>query len=100
MHHSYLGTGCREVVVTELWVIELVLGVTVKSGELLQMHAVKIVVVFSGTNAAIRRMGHLEPVSGHQSTWQFDQILKALLTNGIATEIHWVPGHCAICRKY
>jgi hypothetical protein len=73
MHHSYLGTGCREVVVTELWVIELVLGVTVKRGELLQMHAVKIVVVLA---EPLLQFDEWDTLSLFQGTNQHGRLIK------------------------
>jgi hypothetical protein len=62
--HSYLGTEHMEVFDSELWAIGLALGETVKRRETLQRHGVKTVAVFSDSQAAIRRMAHLEPGPG------------------------------------
>jgi len=93
---SYLGTGRMEVFDAELWAIGLALGETIKKRETLQRHGVKTVAVFSESQAAIRRTAHLEPGLGQRLARRINRSAQALLAHGIATEIHWVPGHSGI----
>jgi len=93
---SYLGTGRMEVFDAELWAIGLALDVTIEKRETLQKHGVKTVAVFSDSQAAIRRMAHLEPGPGQRLARRINRRAQALLAHGIATEIHWVPGHSGI----
>ena len=93
---SYLGTGRMQVFDAELWAIGLALGETVKRSERLQEHGVKTGAVFSDSQAAIRRMAHLEPGQGQRLARRINRRARALLAHGIATEIHWVPGHSGI----
>ena len=68
----------------------------IEKSEKLQEHIVKMVAVFSDSQAAIRRMVHLEPGPGQRLARQFNRRAWNLLSHGIATEIHWVPGHSSI----
>ena len=95
-HRSYLGTGRMEVFDAELWAIGLALGETVKRRKRLQQHGVKTVAVFSDSQAAIRRAAHLEPGPGQRLARRINRRARNLLAHGIATEIHWVPGHSGI----
>jgi len=54
------------------------------------------IVVFSDSQAAIRRTAHLEPGPGQRVARRINRRAQALLAHGIATEIHWVPGHSGI----
>jgi len=93
---SYLGTGRMEVFDAELWAIGLALGETVKRRERLQEHGAKTVAVFSDSQAATRRAAHLEPGPGQRLARRINSRARNLLAHGIATEIHWVPGHSSI----
>jgi len=90
---SYLGTGRMEVFDAELWAIGLALGETVKRRERLQEHGVKTVAVISDSKAAIRRTAHIEPGLGQRLESRINRRAQAPPAHGIATEIHWVPGH-------
>jgi hypothetical protein len=85
-----------EVFDAELWAIGLAREVTIERRETLQRHGVKTVTVFSNSQAAIRRTAHLEPGPGQRLARRINQRAPALLAHGIATEIHWVPGHSGI----
>jgi ribonuclease HI len=85
-----------EVFDAELWAIGLALGETVKRRERLQEHGVKTVAVLSDSQAAIRRTAHLEPGPGQRLARRINRSARDLLTHGIATDIHWVLGHCGI----
>jgi len=90
---SFLGTGRMEVFDAELWAIGLALGETIEKRETLQRHGVKTVAIFSASQTAIRRASQLEPGLGQRLARRINRRARALLTHGIATEIHWVPGH-------
>jgi len=85
-----------EVFNAELWAIVLEVRETVKRRETLQQHGVKSVAVFSESQAAIRRVSHLEPGPGQRLARRNRRMGLNLLAHGIATEIHWVPGHPSI----
>jgi len=59
-YSGYLGTGRMEVFDAELWEIGLAFGETVKRRKTLQRHGVKMVAVFSDSQAAIQRTAHLD----------------------------------------
>jgi len=67
--------------------------VAIKNSETLQKHAVKMMAVFSDSQAAIGCTAHLEPGPGQRLARQISRRAQSLLAHGIATEIHWVPGH-------
>ena len=52
--HSLLGTRRMEVFDGELWAIGLVLDAVIEQRETLQMHGVRIVAVFSDSQARIQ----------------------------------------------
>ena len=81
-----------EVFDAELWAIGLTLDVTIEKRESLQSHGVKMMVIFSNWQTAIRRAAHLEPGPGQRLARRINRRTQALLAHGIATEIHWVPG--------
>src|SRR5258707_1107393 len=85
-----------EVFDTDLWVIGLALDVAIKKTETLHMHGVKIVAVFSDTQAAIRRVAHREPGPVQQLARRIKRTAQSLFAHGIATENHWVPDHSGI----
>jgi len=87
-HKTYLNA--------ELWAIGLALDETIKKRETLQRQGVNTVAVFSDSQAAIRRMAHLQPGPGQRVARRINRRAQALLAHGIATEIHWVPGHSGI----
>jgi hypothetical protein len=60
------------------------------------MHGVKMVAVFSDSQAAIRRAAHLEPGPGQRLVRRINRRAWSLLAHHIATEIHWVPEHSGI----
>jgi len=93
---SFLGTGRMEVFDAELWGIGLALDVAIEQRETLQKHGVKTVAVFSDSQATIRRVAHLEPGPGQRLARPINRRARSLLGHGIATEIHWVPGHSGI----
>jgi len=98
-HHSYLGTERMEVFDAELWVIGPLLQGTVKIRERLQMHRLKPVAVFSGSQAVIRLMAQPELGAGSWSArWihRREQDLRAL---GSSTQTYRVPGHHGIIRN-
>jgi ribonuclease HI len=85
-----------EVFDAERWAVGLALGETVKRRERLEKQGVKTVPVFSDSQAAIRRTAHLEPGPGQRLATRINRSAQALLAHGIATQIHWVPGHSGI----
>jgi ribonuclease HI len=95
-HRSYLGTGHMEVFDGELSAIGLALRETVKRRERLQQHGVNKVAVFSDSQAAIQRAADLEPGPAQRLARRINRRARNLLGHGIATEIHWVPGHSGI----
>jgi hypothetical protein len=72
----------------ELWAMELVLDVAIEKRETLQMHGVKMVAVFSDSQAAIQREAHLEPGPGQRLVRRINRKAQNLLAHGIAPEIH------------
>jgi len=93
---SYLGTGRIEVFEAEMWAIRLALEETIKKRKILQRNRVKMVAVFSDSQAGIRRAAHLEPGPGQRLARQINRKAQALLAHAIKTEIHWLPGHSGI----
>jgi len=93
---SFLGTGRMKVFDDELCAIRLALDVAIEKRETLQVHGVMTVPVFSDSQAAIRRAAHLEPGPGQRLARRISRNARSLLAHGIATEIHWVPGHSGI----
>jgi len=92
----YLGTGGMEVFDAKMWAIRLALDVAIEERATLQKHVVKMVPVFSDSQAAIRRAAHLEPGPGQQLARRINRRAWSLLAHGITTEIHWVPGDTGI----
>jgi len=80
----------------ELWAIGLALDVAIEKRETLLQDGVKMVAVFSDSHAVIRRTAHLESGLAQQLASRINQSARNLLAHGIATEIHWVPGHGGI----
>jgi len=93
---SFLGTGLMEVFDAELWAIGLALDVAIEKRKSFQKHGVKTVAVFSDSQAAIRRVAHLEPGPWPRLARRINRRAWSLLAPGIATEIQWVPGHSGI----
>jgi len=93
---SYLGTGRMGVFDAELWAIGLALEETIQKREILQRDGVKMVAVFSDSQAAIWRAAHLEAGHGQRLARRINRKAQALLAHRIKTEIHWVPGHSGI----
>jgi len=93
---SFLGTGRMEIFDAELSGIGLDLDMAIEKRETLHEHAVKMVAVFSDSQAAIRRTAHLEPGPWQRQARRILQRAQSLLTHSIATEIYWVPGHSGI----
>jgi ribonuclease HI len=85
-----------EVLDAELWAIRLALDVEMEKRDTLQQHGVKLVAVLSNSQAAIRRMAHLEPGLGQRRARRINSRAQNLLAHGIPTEIHWVPVHSGI----
>ena len=85
-----------EVLDAELWAIRLALDAAMEKRDTLQQHGVKLVAVISNSQAAIRRTAHLEPGLGQRLARRINSRARNLLAHGIATEIHWVPGHSGI----
>ena len=81
---------------SELWAIGLELEVRKEKRETMQRYEVKMVAVFSDSQAAIRQMAHLEPGPGQRLARQINRRGQTLLAHGIETEIHWVLGHSSI----
>ena len=52
--------------------------------------------VFCDSQAAIRQAAHLEPGPRQRLARRINRRARSLLAHGIATEIHWVPGHSSI----
>ena len=88
----YLGTGPMGALDAEPWAIGLTVGEAVKTSARLQDDGVKMVAVFSDSQAAIRRMAHLEPGPGRRVVRWIDRGARAHLAHGIATEFHSVLG--------
>jgi len=93
---SFLGTGCREVFDGDLWQIGLALDVAIEKRATLQNDGVKMVAVFSDSQATIQRAGHMEPGPWQRLARRINRRTQSLLAHGIATKIHWVPGHSSI----
>jgi hypothetical protein len=93
---SYLGTGRMEVFDAQLWAIGVVLRKSVARAEALRAHRVTTVAVFSDSQAAIRRMAHLDPGPGQQLARAINEHARALRAHGVETAIHRVPGHSGI----
>jgi len=85
-----------EVFNTELWVIGLTLDIAIEKRETLQRHGVKMVAVFSDSQAVFRRTAHLEPGPRQRLARRINRRAWSLLAHGIATEIHSVTGHSGI----
>jgi len=98
--HSFLGTGRMEVLDAILWAMGLALPVVIEKRETLPIHGVKTVAVFSDSQAAFRPTAHLEQGPGEQLARRINRWSWNLLAHGIATEIHWVPGHFGMPRNY
>jgi len=80
----------------ELRAIGLALDVAIEKREKLQEHGVKKVVVFSDSQAAIRRTAHLEPGPEQRLARRINRRARNLLAHCITTEIDSVPGHSGI----
>jgi hypothetical protein len=93
---SFLGTGHMEVFEVQQCAIGLTHDVAIEKRETLQKHGVKTVAVFSDWQAAIRREAHLEPGPGQRLARRITSRARSLLDHGIATEVHWLPGHSGI----
>jgi len=93
---SYLCTRRMEVIDAELWANGLLLGETVKRRHRLQQHGVRSVAVCSDSQAAIRRVQHLEPVPGQLLGRWTNRKARNHLSLSIETEIHWVLGQSGI----
>jgi hypothetical protein len=85
-----------EVLDVELWAIRLPLDLAMEKRDILQQHGVKLVAVFSDSQAAIPRTADLEPGLGQRLARRINSSARNLLGNGIATEIHLVAGHSCI----
>jgi len=96
---SCLCTGRMDVFEAEIWVIRLALDMVTERRETLQKHGVKMVAVFSESQAAIRSTAHLEPVTAQQLARRIDRRAGNVLPYTIPTEIHWVPGNSTIPRN-
>ena len=79
--------------------IRLALDVAIEKRETLQMHGVKIVAVFSDSQATIRQVAHVEQGPGQRLARGINTRAQSLLTDSITTEIHWVLGHSRIPRN-
>jgi len=93
---SFLGTGHMVVLYAELWAMGLALDMAIEKRETFQMHPVKMVAVFSDSQAAIQRAAHLQPGLGLRLARRINRRARSLIAYGIATKIHWVPGHSGI----
>jgi len=91
--HSYLGTGGMEVFDPTLWAIGLALEETIEKRKILRRNGVKMVAVFSDSQAGIRWVAELQPGPGQRLARGINRKVRGLLAHGIKTEIHWVPGH-------
>jgi len=76
----------------ERLVICLVPAGMIQKRETFERYRVKMVAVVSDSQAKIQRAVLLEPGPGQQVLMQISRSVEALLTHGIAIEIHWVPG--------
>ena len=93
---SYLGTGRMEVFDAELWALGLALEETILKREILQSNGVKMVAVFSDSQAAIRRAAHLETGPAQLLPRRINRKAQALLSHGIKTGIRCIPGQYSI----
>jgi len=96
---SYLGTGHFEVSYAQRWAIALSLNVPIQKRKMLHWHGSQAVVAFSNSQAAIRWTAHVELGCGEPVARWTVWSAQALLTHGIATEIHRIPGHSSIPRN-
>jgi len=71
----------------------------IEKRESLQRHGVKVVAVFSNSQAAIRHTAHLELGPAQRLVRRINSRARSFLINGIATESHWVPGYSIILRN-
>jgi len=88
-----------EVFGAELWEIGLALDVAIERREKSKEHGVKTVAVSSDSQAAIRRMAHLEPEAGQPLARRMNGTARNLLAHGIATKIECVLWHSGIPRN-
>jgi len=95
-YRSFLGTGHMEVFDAELWAIGLALDVAIDKTESLQNHRVKTVVVFSDSQAVMRRATQLEPGPRQRLARRINRRVRSLLAHSIAIQVHWVPGQSGI----
>jgi len=93
---SLLGTARMEVFDAERWAMGLALDVAIEKRETLQKHGMKTAALVRDSQGAIRRAAHLEPGPGQRLARRINRRTQSLLAHGIATEVHWVPGHSSI----
>jgi hypothetical protein len=77
-----------EVIDAELCAIGLTVEETIERRKILQKHGVKMVAVFSDSQADIRWVVHLEQSPGQWLARRINRMAQALLAHGIKTEIH------------
>jgi len=82
-----------EVFDAELWEMWIALKETAKRGERLHAQAVQKIMIFCDSQAAVRRVTHLEIEPGQQVARWISNEARALSGHGIETEIRWIPGH-------
>jgi len=97
---SCLCTGHTEVIYVEVWVIGFALDVTITQNQTFQRLRVMMVALCSHSQHANWHTAHLEPGWAQRLVIWINLKLQTLFHHGIATEIHWIPSHPIIRRKY
>jgi hypothetical protein len=83
----------------KLCAISLAIDVAIENPETLQKHAVKLLPVFSDSQATIGGTPHLELGLGQHLARQMNRRVGSLLTHGITTEVHLGTGLSGIPRN-
>jgi hypothetical protein len=85
---SFLGIGRIEDFDPELWAIGLRPEELIKIRDIVQRHGMKMVAVFSNSQAAIRWAAHLQPGTRQRLARRINQKAQVLHTHSIKTEIY------------
>jgi hypothetical protein len=93
---SFLGAGRVELFGAELWAIGVTFDAAIKNQATLQKDGVKMVAVRRDSQAAIRRVAHMEAGPRQPLPRRINRRARNLQGHGIATQINRVPGQSGI----